>query len=482
MSAAPVTPNPADEFVTFVQHQIPGLDDGTYELAIDQRIDDAGKVRINDDTLSATYRFAVLGDRFSLANPAGTIASVFPAPNATGEYVTSLANVVFTSPTFPWARSPGSPTPRAEIDDEEDVPTWLAVLVLDAGDAAAFEGLALEPVTRKVGDLFPPLAWKDSDLGDRYSYFEGAENTDGLDIDQTVDDPVQTIDIPLALFARIAPTLPDLALTAHVRSLSVHNKALVLGAEPPADPIGTYSIVVGNRLPANDIRSRAYLVSLEGLEPVLPATSDGGTLTDPSIPIERELRLAVLSSWVFNAKRGSEAFVDRLERLNGRTPKGPDAPDTNLRIDIPGAGVPIGDALAAGNVPLDHELRTDETTVSWYRGPLSPVDKQSPVLPELPIASPDAALTFDPTTGMLDATLAAAWTIGRLIALADKTYATALYDWKRGLTQQVLDGIERALIDELMAGPAFDARPERKALLHATMRLLAHGSTNGRDS
>jgi hypothetical protein len=293
---------------------------------------------------------------------------------------------------------------------------------------------------------------------------------------------VQTIDIPLALFADIAPTLSDLALTAHIRRLSVHNKALMLGTAAPVDPIGTYSIVVGNRLPSNDIRSRAYLVSLEGLEAVLPATSAGGTLTDPSISIERSLRLAVLSSWVFNTKGGSEAFVDRLERLNGRSPKGGDAPNTNLRVEIHGAGVPIGEALAAGYVPLDHELRTDETTVSWYRGPLSPVDKPSPVLPTLPIASPDAALTFDPTTGMLDTALAAAWTIGRLIALGDKTYSTALYGWKRGLSQKVLDAIERELIDELMGGPAFDARPERKALLHATMRLLAQGTTNGGDS
>jgi hypothetical protein len=181
--SAGVTPNPADEFVTFVQHQIPGLEDGTYELTIDQRIDDAHEVRINDDTLSVTYRFGVTGDRFSLANPAATISSVFPAPNATGEYTTSLANVVFSSPTFPWARAPTAPTTRVEVEVEKDVPTWMAVLVLDADDEAAFEGLTLEPKTRVVGDLFPRAAWEGTDLEDGYSYFEGAKNTDALEID-----------------------------------------------------------------------------------------------------------------------------------------------------------------------------------------------------------------------------------------------------------------------------------------------------------
>jgi hypothetical protein len=216
-------------------------------------------------------------------------------------------------------------------------------------------------------------------------------------------------------------------------------------------------------------------VSLEGLRDVLPATSDGGTLTDPNIDMSRNLRLAVLTQWSYNTKGGTAAFVERLERLNGRKLHDPDdADNTNLRIDRPQATPPISGALAAGYVPLDHDLRTNETTVSWYHGPLSPIDRPSPVLPKIPISSPDEALIFDPTTGMFDASLAAAWTIGRLLALQDRSYAASLYQFKRGLVKATVDAIERALLAEILGRPEF-ASGEDHAVLHATMDLLRAG-------
>ena len=66
----------------------------------------------------------------------------------------------------------------------------------------------------------------------------------------------------------------------------------------------------------------------------------------------------------------------------------------------------------------------------------------------LPIASPDQALAFDPTTGMFDASYAAAWTLGRMIALQDTAFSTALYNWKRGVWQSAVDGVENDLLDK----------------------------------
>jgi hypothetical protein len=485
MSVAPdkpsVTPSVSDERVTFIQHRLPGLDDGSYELDISQHVDDAQGDPISGETLSRTYRFAVTGDRFRLSDPAATVASTFPASDGTGEYTTVLANVVFSSATFPWARYPTNSPPALPppgTDTDADVPTWLALLVLDADDVAGYPGLALDPVTGVLGDLFPAAAYPQTTLGDNYSYFEGATDTSALEVDETVADPVQTIDLPLALFADIAPTLGDLELSAHVRQLSVQNKPVALGAQPQVDPLGTFAIVVGTRLPQSDTKSYAYLVSLEAMEDYLPATSAGGTLNDPSLDPSRSLRLAVLTYWTFNTKGETAAFVDRLELLNDRTIGGPDAPNTNLRVSVAAATPPISTALEAGYVPLDHDLRSAETTVSWYRGPLSPVDGEPPPI-DLPITSPDQALVFDPTTGMLDASLAAAWTIGRLVALQDSSFASSLYAWKQGLAQSVVDAAERQIIDDVLgalfasAGDlAGDPRPDTKALLHNTMRLI----------
>jgi hypothetical protein len=473
----------ADEFVTFIQHQLPGLEDGSYELDISQHVDDAKGEPINEDTLAVSYKFAITGDRFRLSNPAAAIASTFPADNATGEFVTVLPHVVLNSPTFPWARYPTTappPLPPPGQDTTVDVPTWLAVLVLDDDDATAY-GFALDPVTRTLGDLFPPQAYCTTSLGTNYSYFTGAINTSALEVDEIVADPVQTIDIPLALFADLAPTLDDLRLSAHVRRVSIENKALALGDEPPSDPLGTFAIVVGTRLPQDTKKSHAYLVSLEGLEGFLAATDQGGALADGSVDLTRDLRLAVLRHWTFNTKGESAAFVDQVEQLNGRTIGGTDAANTNLRIAKLGATGPIKTALDAGYVPLAHDLRTGEGTVSWYRGPLCPVDS-APAPISLPVSSPDQALVFDPTTGMLDTSLAAAWTVGRLLALQDKSYASALYAWKKGLAQSVVDAAEQTIISDVLGellamAPATDgAPPTGKQLLHHTMRLIGSGS------
>ena len=112
-------------------------------------MNDSDHQRVSGDTLSRSYTFAVLGDRFRLSNPAATVASTFPASNDTGEFSTVLPHVVFSSPSFPWARAPQYPPGQ---DAEGDVPTWLAVLVLDDDDAAAYPTLGLTPVPATPGD------------------------------------------------------------------------------------------------------------------------------------------------------------------------------------------------------------------------------------------------------------------------------------------------------------------------------------------
>ena len=59
-----------NELVTFIQHDVPGLPAGEFKLTISQRVNDSQGNAINDDALTNSYTFAVLGDRFRLRNPA----------------------------------------------------------------------------------------------------------------------------------------------------------------------------------------------------------------------------------------------------------------------------------------------------------------------------------------------------------------------------------------------------------------------------
>lgn len=441
-----------NEDVSFIQHFLPGLDAGEYQLEVQQQLlQSDGKTKINDPAYSNTYTFAVTADRFALSNPALIIDSVYPATNATGEYSNVLPHVVFNKTTFPWARYPtlneptgGELVPGADVD--KDVPTWLWVMLLDEDDATNYSSLLLDPLNCTIGDLYPNTVVKGSTLlTGNFSYFTGATDLSGLEPGQNTSNSILAIDIPLALFWDIGPSLADLNLLAHSRIISLINKPTE-GSNELGEPTGAYSIVFGNRLPNTQKKTYAYLVSLEELQDFLPQTGGlppAGTTLNPSAL----LRLAVLKSWTFFSTGESATFVHQLESLNGCTPGGAPATNTNIRLNYTGSNTLVQNALSMGYVPLNELMRTAELNVSWYRGPLIPYQITTNNI-SFPITSQDAALQFDPTTGMLDVSYAAAWTIGRMVALQDVAFSTGLYNWKRSLEQQVAANLENNMISE----------------------------------
>ncbi|HBF34205.1 TPA: hypothetical protein DDW35_06540 [Candidatus Sumerlaeota bacterium] len=477
------------ELVTFIQHQIPGLEDGEYQLTVSQNVNDSSGAPISDDSLTNTYTFAVLGDRFSFSNPQSTLYSIFPANNASGEFNTVLPHVVLQKATYPWSRYPTSQEPFSPpapgSDTDADVPTWLAILSFDDDDVTSYPGLTLEPAAATVGDLFPLAANPNSSLGSNYSYFQGATNTKGLEPGSALTDSINVIDVPLELFWQVAPTIDDLKFSAHVRQVSLKDKATMPGVSDVGEPLGTFSIIVGNRLPQQDKKTYAYLVSLEELQPFLPTNEQGGAPNSNTLNSSKCIRLAVLTSWTFYSIGSPAAFVDQLLALNGRDPNGStDALNTNLRLNYTGSNNQVINALSMGYVPLNHQLRTAGKTVSWYRGPLVNYSITQPGI-SFPISSPDQATQFDPTTGMLDVSYATAWALGRQLSLQDSSFSTALYNWKCGLSQAAVDAVENELLQEQFSSvlnapqaPALEkmtstqtASPAR-TLLHQTIQAL----------
>ena len=86
--------------------------------------------------------------------------------------------------------------------------------------------------------------------------------------------------------------------------------------------------------------------------------------------------------------------------------------------------------LAMGSVPLPHAMRQGNKTVSWYRGPLVP-GKNTTTEVSLPIRAADELIYYDDAYGMFDVSYAAAWELGRLLALQSKSFSVSLYHWKR---------------------------------------------------
>lgn len=492
------TGNPQlDQLVSFIQHDIPGLDDGHYQLQVSQQIIDAEKNTVSDGSLAATYTFGIAGDRFRLSDPSSMVYSVFPASEATGEFDTVLPSVVFTKTSFPWSRIPTNTIeemyqgnkPEPGKDTDFDIPTWLTIILLDEDDitnyTTQFPKFALPPATVTIGDLFLTAANPNSSLGNNYSYFNHVTTASKplstyMDPGDTVTDTIRVLDVPMGLFAKIAPTIEDLKIMAHVRKVSLLDKATMPGISDVGEPLGSFSIVFGNRLPNTHKKTYAYLVSLEQMQDFLPTNAEGGlpvykdgTSPDPT----KSVRLAVLQSWLFFSVGQSATFVTQLDALNNAkavVPPPPPPPaqpnfssdpvivnedlsaNTNLRL-VPGPGAIdiVKNALNMGYVPLNHLLRTGETsgsdikidhTVSWYRGPLVPYQITKAAI-QLPISSPDKATIFDPSTGMLDTSYAAAWTLGRQLALQDSSFSVALYNWKRGVNQELVNNMEQSILE-----------------------------------
>ncbi|MCB0628200.1 MAG: hypothetical protein KDD15_00660 [Lewinella sp.] len=453
-----------NEQVSFVQHFLPGLDAGEYQLDVSQQVLDADGNPVSGEAYSNSYKFGVTADRFVLSNPENVVSSVFPADNASGELSNVLPHVVFSQKTFPWVRYPTNEEPYSPpppgTDTDADVPTWLWVMILDEDDVAAYPSLVTTPVTSKIGNLFPEAAYSGSTLEDNYSYFNDATNTNGLEPGQTTEDQIQTIDVPLDLIWQIAPTIADLEQMAHGRVVSLVNQPASPSENDPGEPLGSFSIVFGNRLPATQKKTNAYLVSLEELQDFLPDEEGGGAPSGNTFDGSKLLRLAVLKSWSFFSTGQPATFVHQLEGLND----GNTAANSNIRLEYSGSNTVVAGALNMGYVPLNEVLRTENgQTVSWYRGPLVPYEITDEFV-SLPIASPDAATIFDPTTGMLDVSYAAAWTIGRMIALQDVAFSTALYNYKKSLQQQVNTSVEDQMLEETF-GAALNLNPPHKRLL-----------------
>jgi hypothetical protein len=226
-----------------------------------------------------------------------------------------------------------------------------------------------------------------------------------LESHQSPDDQATVIDVPRRVLEHLLPASEDLPYLAHLRRTE--------GAEDTA-------VVIGNRLPPAGVPSTVHLVSVEG------RYQTGGFDLGPGGP-DSLVRLVTLANWRFASLDGNQSFA-ALAR---------DLAQNGSPYRLPDSGNADGDRfLRQGYVPMRHTLRQGGSTVSWYRGPFAtgPVTET-----ELSATrTSDHLLRFQPDVGMFDTAYAAAWELGRLLALQSTAFATDLYEWKRRRSQKQL--------------------------------------------
>ena len=409
--------------IKFFQACLPPLLPGDYTVAVDQTVEEAGPKSFHTE-----LEFSVAGPRFSL-NPTD-VYSVHPPANQSGEFGNTLPHIVLTRRTLPWERTIEGGDP-----DEKNPCPWLALFVLSPSDFSLTAELP-KIEARKVKELLSPdkgIKGPDLKESDLKQY-------------ESVNDLCNTIDIPRAVFSSIVPAKADLPYLAHVREVHTGNKETAsLKTE------GCFSVVLANRFPETTTegeaaRNMAVIVSLEGFQNYLHGET--GTIGEETV------RLAVLANWSFLCQ-GKNTFKTLVENLKtGLLKLTP--PEENT--DKEGMDEVIK-AFQLGYTALNHHIRQGENTVSWYRGPLVPLFyRKLDVYRYLPCA--DAALHYNYETGLLDATYAAAWQLGRLLALQSPHFAQTMYRCRNQERQKTKSQIEKQVRDHRyeLSGKDMDER------------------------
>ena len=393
---------PSKGTVQFIEYHQPALSSGDYEVTVQQSVTIKGA---NVGDFKAARNFTVAGERFELKPT--DVESVFPPDGNLGEHSNVLPHVILNRSTFPWERAAEARVGRT-AQKGTGVP-WLALLIFDEEDKP-------KPQIVKASQLTDPPA---------LPKFPAIK----LESAQNENDQVTVIDIPFNRLQPMMPTIEELKLLAHVR-YGTNAKNEVTGDE--------LAIIIAKRLPQPGRTSTAHLVSVEG------RYRKGADKTQPDkyafdydgASGNQLIRLISLKSWSFACADRGKSFKQLLLDLN-KAAGGPATlrlPDGNARE--------AKSLLSRGYVLVPHFFRQGDQTASWFHGPLIPGKSRSPDV-KLPAPSADALVRYDPTLAMFDVSYAAAWELGRLLALQDKDFSTSLYQWKRQYAQRVAQNQQR---------------------------------------
>ncbi|MBS0255149.1 MAG: pentapeptide repeat-containing protein [Proteobacteria bacterium] len=369
--------------ITLLSYSKPALASGSYSIKTQQTLKGVLTRGTNTTPLDLITPAAPTETSFQVGGPrtvlaSGDIAGVFPPRDGHGDFSTALPSVILSRATLPWERSPGF---------AGDNP-WLALLVFAEGEAFAASTVTIGSlaVAGTGAIVWPAMP---------------------IELDEDANAQVSVLDVQKSLLAAQLPTVADLPFTAHVR-------------QPATASAAAQAVVLASRVPRDDQRYVAHLVSLAGR--YFSGGFQFGAAGDTD-----SIRLISLAQWSWSSERGSGNFTSRLSSLD-RSP-------SSLRMP------PVSDStaeafLSTGHLALPQQLRGGGQTYARFHGPLAPGGGTLELT--LPVHVADELLLFDSTLGMFDVSYAAAWQLGRMLMLQNQAISNSLYNWKRAHKQSIL--------------------------------------------
>lgn len=433
------TPQPG-QMILYDCVEVP-LVDGSYRLTVETAVENQDGAM--GPPFSQERYFDVVGPRFTI--PQAMIAAMVPPKNGHGNFESELPHIVLARRSLPWERKLDPHGRLAQPPLAEPVP-WMALLVFEENEYKLLRNIPLQQAV--PADVFQRLGSPANVLCD-------------------------AVEANAELVQSILPSLEELQLLAHVRQVNVGDRELNM-----AGGDGFYAVVVSNRLPTPSAQCCAVLVSLEErsdlvqVDPPPTAVEDSSTvnsqstvakpqartaadplfvgpehdtaalldangfsltteLTKPPLhvfdefgfealwllhhPEPQKVRLVALASWQFTCE-GKGTFFELMQ---------------NLDVGIFGTAKPSGHPAVTdtGHLRLTLQDRVGAPEDVWYRSPLVSSQLARDTLG--PYHCADQARRVTPDTGAEDITYAAAFEVGRLLAVADARFAQAAMRWRR---------------------------------------------------
>lgn len=517
----PPLPTPGRGEVIFHRACFPALLADDYELRVDHELG----VNTSAKPLPGERRYAlrVDGPRFTMES--SLIHGVFPPTNGRGAYVSRLPQIVLRRRTLPWERVlPGT----------ADTP-WMALLLFEDGEAASVSpctvgdvidgtGLArhsalaigtLDAATRAQPciaidvplALFTEIAPMVSEIP-LLCHVRQVNTEDkellGMDDDgwfavvvgNRIPEPGKKYLACLVSLEGAEGYLPTPAAAAPLTGADLHGghhgdfgghaaelMTYATIAESDVKPEKVEEGLVAGMTLANS----KYAPLADKTSSSTSGKSGGASHTrwsDVRLADGSEvsvgftpptLRLFCLAQWSFECLEGGdfESIMQALPSKGGVSMLGM-PPALAQAPDSTGASA-WSAALDTGHVPLEHLTREGERTIAWYRGPLTPVGVTRSA--EGPFHTSDQARRIDPETGLENLGYAAAFEIGRLLALGDPRFALDLLRWRRGDRMRSDARITFDVVNRFAAVLAHDLRFEANILFKLPTALATTGTT-----
>ncbi|MBV9762803.1 MAG: hypothetical protein JO340_19750 [Acidobacteriaceae bacterium] len=451
---------PPSGSIQFFDGYFPGLIAGDYKIEVKHTVD-APSGPTPEYTL--TQDFKVEAPEFTI-DPL-LVETIFPPSGASGIYGQQLPFLVLGDPSLAWERSL---TPGQHQPSISNPCPWVALLLFTEKEIYLAPDSNSPVVATKVRDL---LASNPDVLKPQLP--------SGWVSPEQLESQCQTITIPGAAFNAVTPLTTELPYTAHCRAVNVEDE----------DPV-LLSVLIANRLPVADfsqdpaapVRYYAHLVSLEGFGAYLGP--NGRTIPNkPGQNVPMDVQLVSLYNWNFvSMPQPGLSYLDLVKGLISS-----EAETAALNLPIPaGANLPTAAAarLEQGFVPLTFVSGSGEETFAWYRGPFTAEAPQpapavgNPPVPISQATSAEQLIVYVAEQGLFDLSYAAAWNIGRGLALADANFAREINGFRTSAQSALAAASQRGALPHL-AGATLHRLMARDATRSQFASLMATGL--GRD-